>query len=274
MNYIKNILLAIGFTFSVVFLAGCGEDEPVEPTLNTEGKVMIAEGYALGAGAKVKVYGKEKLFSGYNQLFVAVYDSISDELIEESHVSFMPMMAMNSGMSHSAPYENPASSEAKEGFFEGAVVFLMPSMMGTWTLDVHVHNHKNMKEGMAKFEVMVAEDSEPRIRTFESKTDQKNLFVSYKLGEEPKVGINDIEFVVNSRKTMMEFLPEENYTFEMTPEMPTMGHGSPNNVNPTHTEMGHYAGKLNFTMTGLWRVNLVIKEGGDIVAETSFDITF
>ena len=55
-----------------------------------------------------------------------------------------------------------------------------------------------------------------------------------------------------------------------------MNHGSPNNVNPTHIGNGHYKGVANFTMTGWWRVNMVIKDGeGNVLNNDSyFDITF
>ena len=58
--------------------------------------------------------------------------------------------------------------------------------------------------------------------------------------------------------------------------MPAMNHGSPNNVNPTHIGEGHYKGVTNFTMTGWWRVNMLIKdgEGNEINSESYFDITF
>jgi hypothetical protein len=52
-----------------------------------------------------------------------------------------------------------------------------------------------------------------------------------------------------------------------------MGHGSPNNVNPAHTTGARYAGKVNFTMTGLWRLNLRVQVPGEEPFETYFDVT-
>jgi len=56
----------------------------------------------------------------------------------------------------------------------------------------------------------------------------------------------------------------------MEPEMPAMGHGSPNNVNPVAIGNGHYKGKVNFTMTGLWQVNLDFMMGADLADDTQF----
>ena len=71
--------------------------------------------------------------------------------------------------------------------------------------------------------------------------------------------------------------PYEPYlVVEIDPEMPAMNHGSPNNVNPVHIGNGHYKGVANFTMTGWWRINLVIKDGeGNVLTDDSYlDITF
>ncbi|MNR44863.1 hypothetical protein D3C85_1636520 [compost metagenome] len=59
----------------------------------------------------------------------------------------------------------------------------------------------------------------------------------------------------------------------MTPEMPSMGHGSPNNVEPVITKNGIYKGKVNFTMTGDWKINFVLAKGGQSNV-TFFDLTF
>jgi hypothetical protein len=56
--------------------------------------------------------------------------------------------------------------------------------------------------------------------------------------------------------------------------MPTMNHGSPNNVNPVHKGNGHYKGKVNFTMTGLWRLHFTLKAGDAIAKADSLDIEF
>ncbi len=57
--------------------------------------------------------------------------------------------------------------------------------------------------------------------------------------------------------------------------MPSMEHGSPNNLNPTDFGNGHYKGKVNFTMTGMWRINIDIYDG-TVAKDTTcfFDITF
>lgn len=68
----------------------------------------------------------------------------------------------------------------------------------------------------------------------------------------------------------MNFPPVSDLTVEITPEMPSMGHGSPNNVNPVYIENGHYKGKVNFTMTGDWRIHLTLKKGDRLITNKAF----
>jgi hypothetical protein len=73
---------------------------------------------------------------------------------------------------------------------------------------------------------------------------------------------------------MMSFPPAEDLTIEIEPEMPSMDHGSPNNVHPVHFADGHYVGKVNFTMTGWWRIHMVIKKDGELLTDEAYmDIT-
>ena len=249
-------------------LPSCDTNEDVfDPTA---GLIKITEGYALGAGAKAEVWAAEELFAGYNQLIIVLYDSVTKKRITDAHIHLEPMMDMTT-MSHSCPVENP-DEEAIKGVFPGAAVFIMPSGdMGTWTLGLHVHNHLNDKEGEAQFDITVANPAVARMKSFTSLSGNK-YFLSYYFPNGMKVGTNNIDIMLHT-KVGMEFLPVESFTMTMTPEMPSMGHGSPNNVNPVHTVNGHYSGKVNFTMTGEWRLNLVLTEGGETIKETFFDVT-
>jgi len=57
--------------------------------------------------------------------------------------------------------------------------------------------------------------------------------------------------------------------------MLSMGHSSPGNVNPTYTDIGHYKGKVAFSMSGLWRVYMNIKRNNVTVSDSSyFDFEF
>ena len=146
----------------------------------------------------------------------------------------------------------------------------MSSLAGSWTVNVHVHNHLFGKEGNITIPFSVAEPAKPRILSFTSASDGNKYFVSFIEPSVPKVGINDMEIAVYKKASMMSFPADSSLSVVLNPEMPSMGHGSPNNVNPVHTGNGHYKGKVNFTMTGLWRLNLDFRTGEAVADTTQF----
>lgn len=255
-------------------LQSCSKEElkPSDPTANL---VKQAEGYAAGAATRVVVFtASPALETGYTPLYVALYDSITGKAVNDGHVRLNPLMDMGT-MMHAAPYENPASEEAVDGIFLSAVVFTMPSTAGTWTVRFDIHNHTNDKEGSLTVHFTVTEPSYSRMKSFTSLHDGAKYFMALIEPAAPKIGINEMEIAVYKKASMMNFPPDSALSFLLTPEMPSMGHGSPNNVNPVHTGLGHYKGKVNFTMTGLWRVHLDSFHEGAVADSTQyFDIVF
>ena len=74
---------------------------------------------------------------------------------------------------------------------------------------------------------------------------------------------------------MINFPADDDVAITIYPEMPSMGHSSPNNVDPVSTGNGHYKGTVNFTMTGWWRINLTLSKNDELMSdELYFDVTF
>jgi hypothetical protein len=194
--------------------------------------------------------------------------------VESANVSYMPMMDMGM-MQHSSPVEQPVWDAAIKAM-KGTVTFIMPSTTGTWTVKVMVNDQSTMQMGEAIFPVTVVDPAEARLFSFVSTVDQAKIFVALVQPASPKVGINDFEVAIYEKIGMMDFPPVGDLNVTIEPEMPTMGHGSPNNVNPVATDNGHYMGKVNFTMTGYWKVNMTFKDAQSIMMwdQGYFDITF
>ena len=239
----------------------------IDPTI---GLIKQAEGYAIGASTKVVMYTKQSTIStGYTKFYVALYDSISGARIEDAHVELNPLMNMGM-MKHSAPYEDPASAVAVDHLFPCSVVFIMSSTAGSWSIDLNVHNHHTNKEGSLTIPITVTDPLKPTIHSFTSKIDGAKYFVALIDPTAPKVGINDMELAIYKKVSMMSFPADSSLSVILNPEMPTMGHGSPNNINPTHVSNGHYKGKVNFTMTGLWKLNLDYMVGNSVADSTQY----
>lgn len=268
MNRYFPLIIAVAITLLFV---GCAKDN-MQPNKATDDALKIAEAYAIGAGVQVQLYATAPLTTGYNSVSIALTDSVSGQPIEDAPITLMPMMDMGT-MKHSAPVENPAS-KATNKRFNAALVFTMPSgTMGSWSVEVMIT--VKGRQGKATLPVTITEPRQSRIKSFVSKVDNKKYWVALVQPTAPKVGVNDLELAIYEAKGMMSFPADSSLAVAVIPEMPTMGHGSPNNIDPVHTGKGHYKGKVNFTMTGLWYLNLNFKKG-DAVADsaTFFEVNF
>jgi len=271
----KSIVSKLLYVIAIsATLLSCKDEVEMNPL---DGLIKLDEGYALGASAKVEVWGTKNYFMGYNNLVVVVLDSVNQaDTLKDAHITFMPVMTMPqaSGMPkiHSCPVQNP-DEMAVNGVFPGAVAYVMPSMGGSWKLDVNVHNHKNDTEGAASFDVVVDSPPTAVMNMFTVTTvDASRLVLSMVQPVNPTVGVNDVEFTLHRKVSMMSWPVDSTYTLEIEPTMPSMGHGSPNNVNPVHVGNGHYKGKVNFTMTGEWQISVIVKKNDAVVSPITISV--
>lgn len=259
---------------SVVLLSSCTKDDPKPNDQDTNPNLtVIHDTLFSGSDLRVKVYAQSELIVGHNTLYFMVTDSAGNTQIQPNTLSFSPLMEMAT-MSHACPY-TPAVWDGEVGGFVGSIVFIMPSgMMGSWFVDVDLSvNGENLSY---QFSPLIAEPEESRLKSFVDTATNTSYFVALIQPTDPKVGMNDYVLGVYKRENMMNFPPVEGMQIEIEPEMPTMQHGSPNNVNPVDQGDGLYVGQVNFTMTGYWRVNMIIRDGENnlVTDNVYFDITF
>jgi len=251
---------------ALLSFASCSKNNDNAPT-QTE-KIRIAEKTS-STGMLVTLWAdKQDLTVAWNQLYVSLRNS-DGSIVTNAKVSFAPVMDMTA-MKHSAPVEQPLYTPDKE-LYKGAVVFSMPSgQMGAWTLTVTVDG----EPVIFALDIKAAPANTKSTATFTG-SDGGYYTVSLVQPLTPRMGMNDLEVLVNRRQDMMNFPPVEDLAIELIPEMPSMGHGSPNNVNPIHTGKGRYRGKVNFTMTGDWRLHFKLKRGNMVIMEdAALDLLF
>ena len=265
-----KLLLTVLIT--TVFSACQKDDNSPSPPADT--KVMIAQGDSENGQYHISLLADDTLYAGYNPVYFDVRESGSGNRPENATIMLYPRMRMVS-MQHAAPVENPGNIADADGYFKGAVTFVMPDNPDEhWSLGATVSN--GVVSDTINFDIpVVRSPAEPRIVNAISPVDGKTYFIALINPSEPEVGMNAIEFGAWYREDMMHFLPAENLDISFVPEMPSMGHSSPNNVDPVHEGDGHYTGKVNFTMTGWWRINLTVRQDGKMLSDTlSFNITF
>lgn len=271
----KKLYMLI-FLFAI--LTACKKDADINNVTDPkEGLQKITEAYASGISTKVEIWAKKDLSTGHNELFVALYDSVSNQAIDKAVVKILPVMNMEMNgmhMSHSAPCVQPESDRAEKTLFPFAAVFTMAGNtdQNKWSLEVNIKRDGQNKTGTARLAVEVGPSSPEGVKML-TMADGVKLVVAYFFPVPPKIGINELEIIIYRQQDKMSFLPADNYLLTITPEMPAMGHGSPNNVNPVYIKNGYYRGKVNFTMTGDWRINLDLAKAGQ-KNTTFFDLTF
>jgi hypothetical protein len=271
-----NRFLRMSVLCLAVILASCKDENssnPVTPDDPFSGLTLIAAVPATGSGCVVELWSKEKIVTGYNALIIAVKDSTDGRPVNDAVIRIMPMMDMGT-MKHSAPCEHPTGNETKNGLYACAVVFTMSSTGGQWSVTVSVDRSNVGKSGSAILPVSVSDPPVLMMKAVTTLNDSARIYVSLVQRKKPSVGINPFEITIHRRASMMSFPPDSSYTVTITPEMPSMGHGSPNNVNPIHDGAGHYRGTVNFTMTGEWRISLnLFKNSAAADTTLYFDIT-
>lgn len=254
---------------------GCSDDDdnPSPTPEPLQGLIKVGSAATDVGGMLVNVFAEDSLFTQYTALFIEVRDEASGDILSEATVSVHPMMDMGT-MEHSAPVENPTGTTAEDGKFPCHVVFTMPGDEG-WSLDVTVFDPVGDRQGVASVPVKVGDISPARVINRSPLDGSPKLVMALVGPLQPKVGQNDFEVVIHRKESMMSFPPADNLALTIDPQMPSMGHGSPNNVDPSHVGAGHYVGTANFTMTGTWVIGIDIYDGNTPIDTTaSFEITF
>lgn len=247
---------------------------------NTREYVKVGETASNLSKFDVQFYSNDSLFVGYNLVYFKLKDKNSGQFLDRAAIKLNPLMDMGT-FKHACPSEDPGELSNADGYFEGAVLFSMPGSNNSWSLTIHID--ANGVKDTAKFLIskVVATNPAKKIVVIDSLSNGPGSWTITKYPVsliEPdvwKVGQNKFEVTVHKMASMMSFPCCTDMTIEITPEMPSMGHGSPNNVNPVIKSNGHYEGIVNFTMTGAWRVNMTFKKGDRVIGKNAyFDISF
>ncbi|MFY0673622.1 MAG: FixH family protein [Bacteroidia bacterium] len=248
----------------LVGLTACQPDEPEETPFDN----LTLLSSATEANIGIEVYATETYYAGYNTLYFKV---LKDETeTKNATVTFTPIMYMTE-KTHACPIEQPVLNE--DDVFEGHTLFQMPSMNGYWELTVNVV----LEDGVSQEFVLPIEVIQPEFaRALVTTTEEgKKLIIGYVSPMEPVVGENDFEVAIFTMQDMMNFPAVEGLKVKIEPEMPSMGHGSEGNKNPTEIGAGHYKGTVAFNMVGDWRIHLEVLENDAVLKDgIYFDLFF
>jgi hypothetical protein len=212
------------------------------------------------------------LKTGYNEVFIQLKNNATGKYVEDANLSWKPLMHMTS-MSHACPYSTIKKVENTRTLYKGYFIFIMASNdMEYWEITYdYINGSDTIVEAASR--VTVNQTAKIRYKSFTG-SDKSKYFLALANPKSPKVGTNEITAYLYKMVDMLTFIPVENYTIQIDPRMPDMdNHTSPNNTNLTYNA-GIYKGTLNLTMTGYWKINLVVLDSSDAVikGETVTDI--
>ena len=237
--------------------------EDVKPDVKPIEKLKLGEA-TTSKNEKITLWSDANLTTGFHKLYLSVSDA-NNKNITGASIGFEPLMDMGT-MKHSSPVEQPVYNTVS-GLYEGAAVFTMPSGMHSWMVNVTVN-------GEMKTITVTIPDAKTKLVGSYVGTDGNKYVVALVPPKKWEVGMNDLEILI-SQNLMMTFPAVNDFKISFSPEMPSMGHGSPNNVNPANIGNGRYKGKVNYTMTGDWRLHFKISKNDVVIVEdATIDILF
>lgn len=264
MKLLTRSLLVV---FSLAALSSCKKDEAAEPTPQppaATGLQLVQT--ATDGNYTVELYNKTgQLKVGYNPVSIRLKNG-NGSAVSNATIGWLPMMTMDMGGSthqHSCPHAafTPASSDAT--LFEGNVVFNMASsMMGSWELTFTYDAGSGPHEVVMPVTVMASDSEFHKEYTSTTGTDGVTYLLAMVEPSNPIGGTNDMVVGLYKRVSDTEFPAVDGYTIRVDPRMPGMGnHGAPGNVDLTQGADGFYHGMVGFSMTGYWKINLIIEDG-------------
>lgn len=244
---------------AIVLFVGCGPASQPERTPS-----LLTQATQDGLTVELLTYGPFAV--GQNRVFYRL--SRDGQPVTEATLKQKPMMHMAT-KSHPCPLVDPPAAAGDGGLFEGLLIFTMASGENEpWKLGLEVTEGAGAPVTVDLGVVAVADSAFKKVLTRD--TSRKVIF-TFGFPDGPRVGANAVLVTAHEPKEMgMRFEPVDDLALTMTPEMPSMGHGSSGNVDPTQSAPGLYRGTVVFNMAGDWVVSFTIAAGEAQLGTASF----
>lgn len=208
---------------------------------------------------------------GYNKIYLRITDQNGD-YVQDASINWMPMMTMDMGGTiheHSTPFSEISKTEGKQTLYDGYIVFSMASdePHSFWELEIDFSANGQSVEISKKIDVISTESEYHKTFTSVTGTDDVTYFLALVEPTNPVIGTNDMVVALFKMGEHHDFPIVDNYKIKIDPRMPGMGnHSAPGNVDLTQHADGFYHGKVGFSMTGYWKINMILEnQSGEAV---------
>jgi hypothetical protein len=254
----KFYILILSIFASVLFTTSCRDKNESYFYINETPELTKIQEVS-NSDYTFSLYTKSgNLTTGYNRIYFQVKDKSTGSLIlnKDMQLSWKLMMQMPS-MSHSCPYSDIAKTSGMQTLYDSFAIFPMASdAEDVWNLTLNYNI--GSKSGSVQLNPNVSAANLQNLQNFAG-SDGKNYFIALVEPSAPKMGTNDMTAYLYEMQDMNTFVPVDNFTVKIDPRMPAMeNHNSPNNIDLTSSNSGLYSGKVNFTMSGYWKINMIV----------------
>lgn len=265
--------IAVAMMFIAGFLAGCGEEDPMEPPHLYYGQdvcvvchmIISDERYAAAISieddrGRIHKHGFDDIgcIFEYEQqnpdqpiLAYFVRDARSHGWIDATRAEFVHSRDIHTPMAFGLA-AFPTLPEARElsREVEGDLITIDEARR---RFELNILHVSTLGEEPAAVERDMSNVREVAIHA------DRRLHLRLDSPQTLHPGEHQFELMVSKIEDDGEEQPADDLTLEIEPWMPSMNHGSPNNEHPQHVEDGRYRGRVHFTMSGHWVVHVTIR---------------
>jgi hypothetical protein len=252
------------FFLTTIISCSSDDDDTFIPENEVEDLILIQE--ITNDTHTIELYSiSGALSQGYNDITIRLKDKTTGDFVEDASFMWNPMMHMTQ-MMHSCPKSELLKVTGKETIYNGYIVFQMAQNADEgW--DLTFNYTIDGEEFTAVGDISVPATDRKEVAVFMGADDVRYILALVE-PQNPEVMVNDVTFGLYKMETMMSFPMVADYKIKLDPRMPSMGnHTSPNNEDLVfNATKAMYDGKLSLTMTGYWKLNLILEnQNGEIL---------
>jgi len=276
----KFLNISLLFLFTATLMHSLSkENENIKAENNTQVEsLQIVKSFTSGDYTIELLNESGQLMVGYNKIHLRLTAANANSLNPDS-LSWMPMMTMKKGdmtHQHSCPFSEITKVPGKDNLYEGYIVFIMPSdePNNYWDLKISFKLGGQNFESKEQLQVISTQTDYAKVFTSGIGSDAQTYFLALVEPTAPKIGTNDIVVALFKKAATGDFPIVDNYKIKVDPRMPGMdNHSSAGNVDMLQSSDAFYHGKVGFSMSGYWKINLILEDDlgkplkGEVVSE-------
>ncbi len=235
---------------SLILFAGCG-DNTIPLSVNTGDtyqKIISAE----SGNIKFEVWtvNNDTLMTGYNKVGFKVYDNGVEK--NSGFVKFYAkMFHFTSSEFHATPVEPVYNYNSQLGMFTGYIIMMMPSdSTSRWYGYYNYNNELNVDS--VRFDV--GWDRKTKFKIFTDLGAQLSYLITMTSPSTPVIGNNEFSCLLHESPDFVDFTQVNTANMYLTVRLDSLNHTSDGNENPHYSGSGLYKGKVNFDISGGWKV--------------------